>query len=114
MKILESYTLYLEGLANEVQHILQRCRRERNFAVMDEVDVGLVQNKSDKLTSALLLFGTEIAERVRIIRFSPNPLPNVKSRTCNFVCPFGHTYVFDIYMITQNQEKQDENHRVCI
>jgi len=104
MKIPESYTLYLEGLANEAQHILQQYRRERNFAIMDKVLVGLVQNRSNKLTSALLLFGAKIVERVRIICFSPNPLPNIKPQTHSFMCPFGHTYVFDVYM-----EKQNEN-----
>lgn len=95
----ESYELYLEGLANEVQHILQCRRREHNFAIMDYVHVGLVQDKNDKLTCALILFSSVIKQRVRIITFSPNPLPDVPPQAHSFICSLDNTYTFDVYMV---------------
>ena len=93
-----TYYLYLEGLANEVMHILQRHRRQSGFAIMDNVDVCLVQTTSDKLTSSILMFADTIVERVRIIDFYPNPHFNIEPTTYMFTCHFGHTYTFDIYM----------------
>ncbi len=93
-----TYYLYLEGLANEVMHILQQHRRKSGFAIMDNVDVCLVQTTSDKLTSGILMFVDTIIERVRIVDFYPNPHLNVEPQTYKFTCYFGHTYTFDVYM----------------
>lgn len=94
----DTYYLYLEGLANEVMHILQRHRRQSGFAIVDYVDVCLVQTTSDKLTSSILMFVDTIVERVRIVNFYSNPHFDVESKTYMFTCHFGHTYTFDIYM----------------
>ncbi len=94
----DAYYLYLEGLANEVMHILQRHRRQSGLAIMDDVDVCLVQTTSDKLTSSILMFVDTIVKRVRIVSFYPNPHFDVEPKTYTFTCRFGHTYTYDIYM----------------
>jgi hypothetical protein len=94
----ELYYLYLEGLANEVMHILQQHRKKLGLAIMDDVDVCLVQTTFDKLTSSIYCFIDAIIERVRIIDFYPNPHFSIEPQACKFTCCFGHTYTFDIYM----------------
>ncbi len=93
-----TYYLYLEGLANEVMHILQQHRKKLKLAIMDNVDVCLVQTTCDKLTSSIYCFVDAIIERVRIIDFHPNPCFDMEPQACKFTCCFGHIYTFDLYM----------------
>lgn len=99
MPVIHLY-LYLEGLANEVQHILQQCRKRRGLAIIDYVHVGVVQDPLDKLTDAVTMFSQTIKKRVRIVDFSPNPL-DVTPESCSFVCSLGRIYIFDVYMALQ-------------
>ena len=97
-KRVESYTLYLEGLANELIHLLQRQRRGLKLDIIDKVNIGLVQNNPDRLTSAIYIFVNKIIERIRIVDFYPNPLPGVKVQKYNFIDHFKKPFTFDIYM----------------
>ncbi len=92
-----AYSLYLEGMANEVIHICQQARKRRKYAIMDNVHIGLVQSTSNKLTSAIYMFVDRIKERVRIVNFSPNPLPDVEPESFEFK-HLGKTFDFDLYM----------------
>ncbi|MEE9548726.1 MAG: DUF5915 domain-containing protein [Nitrosomonadaceae bacterium] len=95
--MIESYLLYREGIVNEVIHLLQRRRRELKLQIMDKVNVAIVQEQPDNLTSSVYLFSDKIVERIRAMNFSPNPLPSVEPVTISFK-HFKETFTFDVYM----------------
>lgn len=103
----EPYELYLEGLANEVMHIMQRHRKNyMRLDLMDKVDVWLVQSEMNTLTGALLQFVDAIKERVRIVNFRCNKPWGWTMQPYSFTCSLGHEYTFDLYM-----RKRDGRHR---
>jgi len=102
----EQYNLYLEGLANEVMHILQRHRKNfMQLDIMDKVDVWLVQSEMNVLTSALSQFSEQIKERIRIINFYPNKPCLMSMQSYTFTCSLGHEFTFELYM-----RKRDNRH----
>jgi len=96
----EPYDLYLEGLANELMHLLQSHRKACLFEIMDMVDVWLVQSAPDRLTSSIYQYIDTIVERIRIVKFYPKPPDdeNLVKKSYTFTCSLGHKYTFDVYM----------------
>jgi hypothetical protein len=100
----KTYPLHLEWLANEVVHALQNHRRALGLAIMDHVHVGVVQDPIDRLTSAIYCFVDAIVERVRIVHFSPNPMPGIEPTSYTFGTDSPAyskplSFTFDIYMV---------------
>ncbi len=104
----EQYDLYLEGLANEVMHIMQRHRKNyMRLDLMDKVDVWLVQSETDVLTGALLQFVDAIRERVRIVNFHCNKPWGWTMQPYEFNCSFDHTFTFELYMRKRDDSNRD-------
>ena len=62
-------SLYMEGLANEVAHLIQKERGIRGSDVMDKIEISL-ETSSAAILLALLAFTPEIIERCRIDKIS--------------------------------------------
>ena len=75
------YYLYLEGIANELMHVIQQKRKEIKLQLVDWIDVVIDEVTSTQLTSACMQFGAEIKERCRIKIFAPNPASVVSEGT---------------------------------
>lgn len=104
----EQYDLYLEGLANEVMHIMQRHRKDyMRLDIMDKVDVWLVQPEMNTLTSSLLQFVRAIKERVRIENFYSHKPWGWTMQPYSFTCSLGHKYTFDLYMRKRDDSDRD-------
>ena len=66
--------LHLEGIANELMHVIQQKRKEIKLELSDRVDVSIVEERSSNLTSAIMVFADEIIDRCLIKLLSPNPI----------------------------------------
>jgi hypothetical protein len=99
------YYLFLEGIANELMHILQQRRKEIKLDLMDWIDIAVVEDKSSDLTSAIQVFVDEIVSRCRIKFFSPNPIMIEGTRLWKKEVVEGatingksNTYTYDLYI----------------
>ena len=91
------YLLYLEGLARELSHLLQNQRKQMGLDVLDYVDVGVVQDPCNQLTTAALVFSQYLKEKARIRRFLPNPLGGADCQSHCVTCSLGNKYEFTTY-----------------
>jgi hypothetical protein len=97
----KSYYLYLEGIANELSHILQTKRKEMGLSLLDWVDVAVVENPLTKLSTAVLTFVNEIVDRCRIKLFLMNPLKAEGARLWKdekIEDAFHNFFIYDLYI----------------
>lgn len=99
------YYLFLEGIANEIMHIVQLKRKEMKLELMDWIDMAIVEDKTTDLTSAIMAFVDEIVDRCRIKMFSPNPIEVDGTRLWKNEVVEGatvngkpHSYTYDLYI----------------
>jgi len=64
-------SLYLEGLANEIIHIIQKQRKLQNFDIMDKIEVTL-STEDSRIVLAAIIFIDKIQESCRIEKISFN------------------------------------------
>jgi hypothetical protein len=109
--------LHLEGIANELMHVIQQKRKEIKLELSDRVDVAIVEERASNLTSAIMVFADEIIDRCLIKSFSPNPLmidgtrlwkgevvEGISGNSGNFTT---HTFTYDLYIRKHNELVQE-------
>jgi hypothetical protein len=93
----ELYLLYLEGLSNELIHLIQSYRKKLKLDILADIDVAIIENPITKLTSAIYVFNEKIVNKCRIRQFKPISLDNIQFSEYTSVVDYkNNIFPFDL------------------